>query len=179
MSDAQLLDQIARKDRESLRLLYRRHGRVVYGSVLRIVGDGPTAEEVTQDVFVKVWEKASTYRRDKASVLTWLLTMARNRAIDALRRRSPARVPRAWDLEVGQEPDPSEGFDLSEERKEVRRALAALGPDQRKALQLAFYQGKTHREIAAELKEPLGTVKTRIRDALLKLRNALSERKGQ
>jgi len=175
--DLQLLDKIARGDREALRVLYRRHGRQVYGLALRIVRDGSTAEEVTQDVFVRVWDRAGTYRQEKARVTTWILRIARNRAIDILRSRAPARELRPWDWETD-EPDPADQFDLSEQQDEVRRAMDCLPPAQKAALRLAFYQGHTHREISAELGVPLGTVKTRIRDALLKLREQLSQKRG-
>jgi len=166
-------------DREALRALYVRHGRLVYSLTLRIVRDQAVAEEVVQDAFLKVWDKAATYRADKAPVLTWLLRIARNRAIDVLRTRSPSRTPRPWDLEGEEEPDPPEALERSGMQAEVRQALDSLSPPQRRAVLLAFYQGKTHREIAAQLGEPLGTVKTRIRDALLKLREFLAQRSGQ
>ena len=179
MSDVELLAQMVQGDRESLRHFYRRYDRLVYSCALRVVRDSALAEEVTQDVFVKVWEKAATYRAEKASVVTWLWAMARNRSIDVLRSHTRTGSPRPWDLESRQDLEPSLELDQSEDQRKVKQALETLGPDQRKALLLAFYQGKTHREIADHLKEPLGTIKTRIRDALLKLRDQLSERQEE
>jgi RNA polymerase sigma-70 factor (ECF subfamily) len=175
-SDAELLDRIRRQDREALRALYQRHGRLVFGLVIRLVGDPATAEEVVQDVFVRVWSKAGSFQREKAAAATWILRIARNRAIDALRSRSRTLRAHPWDLVPEDDLTPERGFDLAEESVEVREALGALEPDQIRVLRLAYYQGKTHQEIAEALGEPLGTVKSRIRTALLKMRGLLASR---
>jgi RNA polymerase sigma-70 factor, ECF subfamily len=164
-----------------MRDLYRRHGRVVYGVALAICGDASTAEEVAQDVFVRVWKNAHRYQADKARVVTWLARVARNAAIDALR----SATSRAGHSEIADDlldrlvdphgVDPGDSAQTAHRRERVRAEVAKLPSEQRHALFLAFFQGLTHREISERLGEPLGTVKTRIRDALGALRGQLGE----
>jgi len=183
-SDEELILRISGGDREAIRLLYERHGRLVYGCALQVVSDAAAAEEVCQDVFLRVWERSGTYQADKGKVVTWLARIARNRAIDVLRsRRSRGIVAEAPADESitaapGSGADPGEKLWQSLRDERVREAVASLPPEQRQALTLAFFQGLTHRQIAETLGEPLGTVKTRIRDAMLKLRARLGEREG-
>ena len=129
-------------------------------------------------MFLRVWSKADTYRQDRASVVTWMIRIARNRAIDTLRCR-PRDLSRPWDLAPAEGVNPAEAFELAEDQQEVARALETLNPDQRRALWLAYQQGLTHNQIAEGLGEPLGTVKSRIRDSLLKLKDVLSRRRGR
>jgi RNA polymerase sigma-70 factor (ECF subfamily) len=179
LGDEELIAQIARAEPEAVRVLYRRYGRLVYSLALHMVGDRNAAEEITQDVFLRVWEKAGTYDPGKAKVLTWLSRIARNQAIDVLRRRSARgeRERQTWQhLKLGAESasqDPIQSVELSARREEVRAAIAALPEHQQRALSMAFFQGLTHLQIAERLGEPLGTVKTRIRDAMQKLRDRL------
>jgi RNA polymerase sigma-70 factor (ECF subfamily) len=178
--DEELVRRIAHADQEAVRLLYARHGRLVFSIALHVLGDGLAAEEVTQDVFLRVWEKAGTYDSAKAKTVTWLSRIARNRSIDVLRERGSrgARDRQTWDelaRETAAEPDPAERMERSRQRRSVRLAIAALPESQRQALWLAFFQGLTHQQVAERLGEPLGTVKTRIRDAMRKLRSGLSE----
>jgi RNA polymerase sigma-70 factor (ECF subfamily) len=178
--DAELIDLIARGDQEAVRELYRRHGRMVYGIALSICRNASTAEEVTQDVFLRVWTKAATYNTEKARVVSWLGRIARNGAIDALRK---ARVREGRTSSVDPEEsspdlhpvDPADTVELSRLRQLIRGAVDALPPEHRRALELAFFQGLSHSEIAEKLGHPLGTVKTRIRDALRTLRGKLGE----
>jgi len=180
-SDHDLIDSIALGDQQAVSLLYRRYGRLAYGIALRVLGDASAAEEVTQDVFQRVWEKAASYRADKARVSTWLMRIARNRAIDVSRQRGSAgnRETAAWDdFESTVDTlssDPADDIARSHCRDELRTALATLPDEQRRALTLAFFQGLTHQRIAELLVEPLGTVKTRIRDAMRKLRGSIGE----
>ncbi len=175
--DEELIARIGLSDSSAMRLLYARHGRTVFGVALRIIGEPSAAEEVAQDVFVRVWQKAGTYRAEKAKVATWLARIARNRAIDALRaRRSRELLPsRAGKEQEASESmtDPLDAAWASMRDERVRDAVAALPPEQRRALSLAFFQGLTHREIAESLGEPLGTVKSRVREAMRKLRTIL------
>jgi RNA polymerase sigma-70 factor, ECF subfamily len=177
--DEDLMDQAAAAQPQAVQGLYQRHGRLVYGIAMAILRDPSAAEEVTQDVFLRVWEKAATYRAEKARVVTWITRIARNRSIDALRRRSArgggmqASVDDFSFLADPAAPDPGESAANASRRAEVRAALAGLPADQRTALSLAFFQGLTHQQIAERLGEPLGTVKTRIRDAMRKLRLVL------
>jgi RNA polymerase sigma-70 factor (ECF subfamily) len=177
--DEELIRQIGQARPEAVRLLYQRYGRMVYSVALRAVSDPSAAEEITQDVFLRIWEKAETYRADKAKVVTWIARIARNRAIDAYRHRKSRddRASAGWE-ELKQAaavpaPHPGEGMEMARLQGRVREAVASLPPDQRTPLALAFFQGRTHKEIAEELGEPLGTVKTRIRAAMQKLRSIL------
>jgi RNA polymerase sigma-70 factor (ECF subfamily) len=149
--------------------------------VLHIVGDRETAEEITLDVFTRTWENASTYDPTRAKVTTWLTSIARNRSIDELRRRgvrAEQHSVRWTDVPPDAEPR-SNGLEArterSLEREHVRAAVAELPDEQRQVLSLAYFGGYTQREIAEALNQPLGTVKTRIRLAMNKLRQALRD----
>jgi RNA polymerase sigma-70 factor (ECF subfamily) len=181
--DNKLIRRIAEGDAEAMRDLYRRHGRTVYGIAIAVCGDASIAEEVAQDVFLRVWKRADTYQPDKAKVVTWLARIARNVSIDALRRAS-ARPGQAQDseaaLEVFLDPravEPGDSAQVAAMRLRVRAAVAALPPELMRVLSLGFFRGLTHQEIAEQLGHPLGTVKTRMRDALQRLRESLSEEK--
>lgn len=177
--DEELIRRISHGQPEAVRVLYRRYGRMVYSVALRAAGDPSAAEEVTQDVFLRIWEKANTYRADKAKVVTWIARIARNRAIDVYRQRKSRddRASAGWE-ELKQaasaiEQHPGEGLEMTRLQGRVREAVASLPADQKAALTLAFFQGQTHQEIAEKLGEPLGTIKTRIRAAMQKLRSIL------
>jgi RNA polymerase sigma-70 factor, ECF subfamily len=180
-TDEELIRRITRAEPEAARTLYGRYGRLVYSLAQQVVGDATAAEEVTQDVFLLVWEKAATYRAEKAKVATWIARIARNRAIDVLRQQKSRdnRSKGAWeDLKQAAEapaPDPGERMETERLRARVREAISTLPADQKAALMLAYFQGLTHQEIATQLSEPLGTIKTRIRAAMQKLRGLLEE----
>jgi len=179
--DEVLIRRIMRGEEEALRTLYARHGRLVYGLALRIVKDATVAEEVAQDVFLRAWEKADTYRSEKARVRTWLARIARNRAIDVLRRRAvlASRIRDTWEdmksAAQGAQEDPAQPLEDRFLRVRVREAISSLPAEQRETLARAFFSGQTHRQIAESTGEPLGTVKSRIRAAMLKLREALEK----
>lgn len=162
-----LLERIAAGEQAALGQLYDIFAPLVNGLALRIVRDTGDAEDVVQEVFVQVWRQASRYDAARGTPEAWLCTMARTRALDRLRRRASRRE----DTE-DQAPAPTD-VPRNEERLAVREALQALSTDQRRALELAYYEGLTQTEIAARLGEPLGTVKTRIRSAMIRLRDAL------
>ncbi len=191
LDDASLLSMIAAaRDEpiptEALGALYDRYGRLVYTVAIHVVGDAETAEEVTQDVFVRVWEGAHTYRADMAKVSSWLVSICRHRAIDELRRRGvrPEKDSAGWPDDIGL--DTMDGLpvfdgpeDLVEDRLQrsgIRQVINTLPPEQREALGLAYFKGLSHSQIAELLGEPLGTVKSRIRQAMQKVRDALIER---
>jgi RNA polymerase sigma-70 factor (ECF subfamily) len=159
--------------------LYDRYNRLIFSLALNIVGDRPTAEEITLDVFTQVWKKAEQYRPERAKVSTWLTTITRNRSIDELRRRGsrPERHSVDWFQitpdKISTESNLEEIADTSFLRERVQSAISQLPADQREALQLAYFNGYTHRQIAEILDQPLGTVKTRIRLAMIKLRKIL------
>lgn len=167
-----------RGDADALAELYDRHARPVYSLALRIVQDQSDAEDLVQDVFTQAWRQASRFDASRGSVAAWLLTMTRSRAIDRLRARR-VRPDRGIDVQPSPEiADASSTADQqllsAEQVARVRSALDALPLLQRVAIELAYYEGLTHTEIADRLEQPLGTVKTRIRLALMKLREALA-----
>lgn len=179
--DEHLIRLITQKQQAALSQLYDRYNRLVFSLALAIINDRATAEEITLDVFMRVWQKAATYRADQAKVSTWLTHIARNHAIDILRRRSVRLDQSAahWEDTTFRtelpEHDPQESTELSMRRERVHAALARLPDDQRQALSLAYFSGYTHSQIAEALKQPLGTIKTRLRLALQKLREYLSD----
>ena len=179
--DEMLLRLIAQAHEEALAVLYERYGRLVFGVALHVVGRRHTAEEIVLDVFTSVWEKASLYRAERARVSVWLASMARYRAIDVLRREAvrPEKYSVSW-VELAREPvaqsdNPEKAVDLALQKQRVRAAVATLPEEQREALALAFFKGYTHSEIAQVLDQPLGTIKTRIRMAMHKLRQLLQD----
>ncbi len=179
--DAALLRLIARTQEPALGELYDRYRRLVYSMALNATGDAALAEEITQDVFLRVWNKAETYRPEQGKVVTWLSSIARYRSIDLLRRQAirPEGNRAPWAEEGNSLP--SDGPDIegevmiSQRRQIVRRAINQLPAEQRQALAYAYFQGYSHSEIAEALHEPLGTVKTRIRLGMQKLRHLLQE----
>ncbi len=181
LDDETLVRLIVQARAEALSELYDRYGRLVFSLALNSVGDPATAEEITQDVFVRVWQRARQYRADRAKVSTWLTSIARNRAIDQLRRRSSRPEQRSvpWaELAPGTEPSvngPEEAASLTMERERVRASIARLSDGQKQALALAYFQGLTQSQIAEALALPLGTVKTRIRLGMQRLREMLQE----
>jgi RNA polymerase sigma-70 factor (ECF subfamily) len=178
MDDVTLIGNIAHAKPEALGELYDRYGRLVFSQAYAIIADRAAAEEITQDVFVRVWQRASTYRPDQAKVSTWLTAITRHHAIDVLRRRNarPEANSVGWDelpppaLAARDLEDHAEQTLLGER---LRAAVAALPADQQQALALAFLHGYTQQQIAELLRQPLGTIKTRIRTAMQKLRQKL------
>jgi len=171
------LRDVADGDRDALGDFYDATNRLVFGMALRILRDRDLAEDVVADVYGQVWRTAGSYDRRRGAPAAWLLTMARSRAIDV--RRSRGREPASDALETIEDleteaPGPEDLSALSERRQYVIRALTALTREQREVIDLAFYGGLSHSEIAARLGQPLGTVKTRIRMAMLRLRDQLA-----
>ena len=179
--DERLIRLIAQSQEGALAQLYDRYNRLVFSLALAIVNDRATAEEVTLDVFMRVWQKASTYRADQAKVSTWLTHIARHHAIDVLRRRAarPDQHAVHWEDTVLQAEssghNPQDAAEISLRHERIQAALAQLPPEQRQALSLAFFGGYSHSQIAELLQQPLGTVKTRLRLAMQKLRELLSD----
>ena len=174
--ETELLRRIATRDREALAELYDQVAGPLFSLALRILGDQPEAEEVVQDVFVQIWDKATTFDPAMGSPLHWALSIARNRSIDRLRsrqRRSRLATELQEFVDVAAD-EPNVRASLAEdELAAVRSAVKSLPVDQRRAIEMAFFGGFTHPEIADALKEPLGTVKARIRRGMLKLRESL------
>jgi RNA polymerase sigma-70 factor (ECF subfamily) len=173
-ADVELLRRMRLGDQSGLEALYARYGGLIYTLALRIVGDAELAREVLQDTFLRCWEGREAYDADRGRVAWWLMGIARHRAIDLLRSRSHQarlreREPLAATIPAGGS-DQSETVDL---RRAITSALLGLSPVQRQAIELAYYRGLTQAEIAHELGEPLGTIKSRIREGMERLRGAL------
>lgn len=167
---------VARGDQAALSRLYDDTSGLVYGLVLRILRDDGAAEEVTLDVYQQVWRRAATYDAERGRPSTWLLTIARSRAIDRLRATARERGRETLEVHpdlVDPAADPGAATEGEERRRQVLDALATLPPEQRQAIDLAFFSGLTHVEVAERLGEPLGTIKTRIRTGMIRLRDAL------
>ncbi len=173
LADEDLISLAGSGDTQAIGTLYDRHGKVVYSLAYRMVGHQQVAEDLLQDAFLKVWRSAGSYRVEKASVRTWILSVVRNGAIDVL--RSTASRRRTQERVEAQTPasQPSEAFGEAwhnSQRERVREALRGLPPEQHKVLELSYFSGYTHTEIAELLDLPLGTVKGRMRLGLKKIR---------
>jgi RNA polymerase sigma-70 factor (ECF subfamily) len=184
--DASLVGAIAAGDARALELVYERYGRGVYSLALRLLSDGPSAEEVVQETFLKLWRQPAAYQSNRGRLLAWLLGVAHHHAVDLLRRRQLEqrhRLQMAAQLNgdgladlvdvrgpVSSEADPQTRAGKLDQRLAVSSALAALPTEQRVPIELAYYQGMTQTEIAQALGLPLGTIKTRMRLGLQQLR---------
>jgi RNA polymerase sigma-70 factor (ECF subfamily) len=175
-----LVQAIAGGDQLAMHALYERAHRIVFTLMLRITANRETAEELTVDVFYDVWRRASKYDAANGTVLGWVMNQARSRAIDRLRFDSRKKRSSGGEAEPPAEDvaDPHDVLELSEQGQSLRAALTALTPDERLAIETTFFAGLSHSEAAARLGQPLGTLKTRIRSALNKLRRALNQSKG-
>lgn len=177
-ADQAALERMARGDERALAELYDRYARLVYSLALRILQDCGDAEDVVQEVFAQAWRQASRYDIQRGTVAAWLLTRARSRALDRLRARRARPDLAGTSLHAVEIADSAGAADLqlvsAEQVARVREALAELPVSQRAALELAYYEGLSHAEIAARLDQPLGTIKTRIRLAMMKLRESLA-----
>ncbi|MEZ4504904.1 MAG: sigma-70 family RNA polymerase sigma factor [Thermomicrobiales bacterium] len=180
VSDADLISLVTQGDQDALAALYERYSRAVYSFSLRIVGDAQVAEEILQEVFVRAWQQGGSFQSSRGTLITWLLSITHNLSIDEVRRRK--RRPQKAESE---QPEsilatlPDDGLEVEEEvwlsslRVSIQDALQQLPAAQREAIELAYFQGLTQREIADTLGEPLGTIKTRMRLGMLKLREQL------
>jgi RNA polymerase sigma-70 factor (ECF subfamily) len=174
LSDEAVLALIARADEQALAELYRRLGRLAYGLAFRILRDDALAQDAVQEAFLGVWRAADRFVADRAKPSTWVLTLVHRRAVDLVRREERRR---AEPLEQEAEP-PTTGVDQAEllaRRQAVRDALRQLPPEQREAIELAYYGGYTQSELAERLDQPLGTIKSRMFAGLARLRDVLGE----
>jgi RNA polymerase sigma-70 factor (ECF subfamily) len=179
-TDLSLLQRITARDTAAVAELYDRHGRLLFGLILRIVRDRAEAEEILQEVFVRVWTRAETYDVQLGGPLPWIVRVARNLAIDRLRTRqiraaidAPGRVVSA---ELPSDIQSPESVVLAAERRDaLADALAGLPAEQRQLIEAAFFEGYTHSELARRFGLPLGTVKTRIRTGMIAMRQGLEQ----
>jgi RNA polymerase sigma-70 factor, ECF subfamily len=179
LADEDLISLTAGRDTQALAALYDRHGRVAYSLAYRMMGERQAAEDLVQEAFLKVWRAAGSYRVERASVRTWILSIVHNRGIDML--RSTASRRRTQERVEAQTPasQPSEAFGetwRNSQREHVREGLRELPPEQLKVLELAYFSGYTHTEIAELLDLPLGTVKGRMRLGFKKMREYFDSR---
>jgi RNA polymerase sigma-70 factor (ECF subfamily) len=169
--DAHLMRRVAAGDREAFLRLYDRYAARVHGLALRMMGEEMSAEEVTQDAFMRLWRRANTFDPERGRLIPWLLTITRRVALDRI--RIEGRLPQAIDPQSQEAQLASPDGDPQEQRwSSLRFAVADLPSEQRVAIELAFYHGMSHRQIADHLSLPLGTVKTRIRLGMAKLRQS-------
>ena len=169
--DAQLLERVRACDHQAMTEIFDRYGRMVYSVALRVLGDPGHAEDVMQEVLFKVWREPQTFLEGRGRLGAWLAVMARNRAIDALRRRKPTDT--MDDVILVSKTNIASEFEQNTMIEKVRVVLKALPLEQQMPMELAYFEGLSHSEIAARTGDPLGTVKTRIRSALTSLRKAM------
>jgi len=174
-----LIQKAGQGDQHAFGILYDQSSRMVYGVALRILANPADAEEVTLDVYTQVWRSATQYSRDRGTPLAWLLTIARSRALDRFRLRENRQSKETDIQEVAEVQALTESAEetawLSQVRTKVRSAMRELTSEQRQAIEMAYFGGFSHSELAERLGEPLGTVKTRIRLAMQRLRQLLGE----
>ena len=180
LADEELMPLVGRKDPEAFEVLYDRHGGAAYSLAYRIVGDRAAAEEVTQEAFISVWRSGARFDATRGSVRSWLLSVLRNRAIDFLRSRAGKAPKLSFDDDAVLEQRPAEERTEDEALRretaaELRGALAELPGEQAKVIELAYFGGFSHSEIARILGLPMGTVKGRMRLGLEKIRGELAE----
>jgi len=171
-SDLKLMTAIRSADQTAMAVLYDRYSSIVYSVALRVLRDTGAAEDVLQDIFMQLWRNPGAFDASRGNISAWLAVIARNRAIDALRRRRPEND--IEDVVVSVEHDLVSEADRSRAMDRVRGALQVMPAPQRSALEMAYFEGLSHSEIAGKTGEPLGTIKTRIRAGLLALRKVLA-----
>jgi RNA polymerase sigma-70 factor (ECF subfamily) len=183
LEDLELLAKIGDKDRDALATLYERYGRRVFALAVRMLNDPIGSEEVTQDVFMSVWRRGASYTSKKGKFTTWLFSIAHNRTIDELRKRRRDRSRENDDIEdhldiKSGDISPADAAVAQSEYAKIRAAMKNLPEEQKLVVELSYFKGLTQTEIATKTGQPLGTVKTRMRLALKKLRTALDEEMG-
>src|SRR5262249_48194492 len=160
-----LISAVPFGDESAMARLYDRYSAIVYAVALRVLGDATAAEDILQDVFMQLWRNPGLFDSSRGNLASWLAVIARNRAIDTIRKERPQTD--IADLVVSVEPDLAGEAERARVMEKVRDTLGAMPTAQRSALEMAYFEGLTHREIASKTGEPLGTIKTRIRAALL------------
>ena len=177
--DGELVRRTAEGDRTAFGYLFDRYHQLALNLAWRVLNERPEAEDVVQEVFLQLWRDAASYNEARGSVSTWIVTIARSRAIDKLRSRKARRIadPSVENQELDnvaeQIPDRTAGQEDLDRRLLVKKAFGSLTVEQRVVIEMAYYEGMSQSEIAEALREPLGTVKTRIRSGLIKLKQAV------
>lgn len=169
-ADTQLISAVRAGDEQAMAQVYDRYSSIVYSVALRVVGDTGAAEDILQEVFMQLWRNPGAFDSSRGSLPAWLAVIARHRAIDWLRKRRPETD--IADVIVSVEPDLASDAERNRSLEKIRGSLGTMPQVQRSALEMAFFEGLTHSEIADKTGEPLGTIKTRIRSGLLALRKA-------
>ena len=181
LDDEELMQRLAYRDLVAFRALYDRYGNLVYSAALRVVRDAQIAEDMVQEIFLRIWRKPESYVAQRGRFVTWLTSVTRNRGVDEVRSRgrrfrhetaSPEEQER--ELPASEQDDPALTAELSDQRRLILAALTQIPAEQREIIELAYFGGLTQQEIADLLSQPLGTVKTRIRLGMQKLRAALT-----
>ena len=177
--DADLARRLKARDAHALSSLYDRYGRIAYALILRVVRDSAVAEDLVQETFLRVWNRAQAFDEQRGALGPWILTVARNRAIDHLRSRDGRMAAGAVELDRLENPALFTGFEdraLAIDRaRRLKGAVGKLSPQQRLVIEMAYYEGLSQTEMAQRMKQPLGTVKTWVRTALKALREELAE----
>jgi RNA polymerase sigma-70 factor (ECF subfamily) len=179
LADEDLISLVEAADAEAFATLYDRHSRAAFSLAYRMMGERQASEDLTQDAFLKVWRGASSYRAERGSVRTWILSIVHNRGIDQIRSQASRRSTQEKIEASAPRSQPSEAFAetlRNSQREQVREALNTLPPEQLKILELAYFSGYTHVEISDLLRLPLGTVKGRMRLGLKKIRDYFESR---
>ncbi len=172
VTDLALVSAIRNGDEDAMAALYDRYSSIVYSVALRVTGDTGAAEDIVQDVFLQLWRKPAAFDAARGAMGAWLAVIARNRAIDSLRRRRPETD--IEDVVIAVTPDVASEAERHRVLDKIRGVMTAMPETQRSALEMAYFEGLTHSEIAARTGDPLGTVKTRIRAGLMALRTVVN-----
>jgi RNA polymerase sigma-70 factor, ECF subfamily len=170
VDETAMLTRIGQRDENAMEEIFRRYSGPVYSVALRVLRDSGHAEDVLQEVFLQLWRKPAAFVQNRGALGAWLVVIARNRAIDVLRRRKPSDS--VDDVVLASAVNVADEAERNTMMEKVRRVIADLPMEQRKSLELAYFEGLSHTEIASRTGDPLGTVKTRIRQALISLRKA-------
>jgi RNA polymerase sigma-70 factor, ECF subfamily len=170
VDETAMLTRIGQRDENAMEEIFRRYSGPVYSVALRVLRDSSQAEDVLQEVFLQLWRKPAAFVQNRGSLGAWLVVIARNRAIDVLRRRKPSDS--VDDVVLASTVNVADEAERNTMMEKVRRVIADLPMEQQKSLELAYFEGLSHTEIASRTGDPLGTVKTRIRQALISLRKA-------